>query len=197
MDCMKGLIHIPDKFFQLSICDPPYGIDIMASGRLVREKGLSYSDWDVTIPSKEYFEELMRVSDNQVIWGGNYFPLPPTKCYLIWDKQQPESISYASAELAWTSFSSVTKTWYRRPQGEQRIHPVQKPVDLYKWILHHYAATGNKNLDTHMGSQSCRIAAYLMDFDFWGWEIDNGYFERGNKRFKEAAMQLRFIMPNS
>ena len=193
MDCMEGMKQYPDKYFDLAIVDPPYGIDINKSGRLVSEKGWDYKDWDKHIPDSPYFLELKRVSVNQIIWGGNYFDLPPTKCFIIWDKQQPEGISFASCEFAWTSFDSVAKTFYRRPQGEERIHPTQKPVALYGWLLKNYAKEGNKILDTHLGSGSSRIAAYEMGFDFTAFEIDKDYFDAQEKRFKQHTAQLNMF----
>jgi site-specific DNA-methyltransferase (adenine-specific) len=140
----------------------------------------------------EYFTELSRVSENQIIWGGNYFGLPATRCFLIWDKQQPEGISFASAEYAWTSFDQSAKTFRLRPQGEDRIHPTQKPVKLYRWIMYHFCKVGNpapKILDTHLGSGSSAIAAHQMGFDFVGCEIDKDYYNAACKRFKEQTMQ--------
>ena len=122
MDCMQGMKEFPDKYFDLAIVDPPYGINIQKSGRLGRYNNQNV--WDDKIPNDDYFNELFRVSKNQIIWGGNYFPLKPTKCFLIWDKKQPENISFASCEFAWTSFDSVAKTFYYRPMNDndKRIH---------------------------------------------------------------------------
>jgi site-specific DNA-methyltransferase (adenine-specific) len=192
IDCMEYMRTLPDKAFDLAIVDPPYGIDINTSGRLVKEKGWEYKDWDKGIPTMEYFTELSRVSENQIIWGGNYFGLPATRCFLIWDKQQPEGISFASAEYAWTSFDQSAKTFRLRPQGEDRIHPTQKPVKLYRWIMYHFCKVGNpapKILDTHLGSGSSAIAAHQMGFDFVGCEIDKDYYNAACKRFKEQTMQ--------
>lgn len=188
MDCMEGMKAYPDKFFELAIVDPPYGIDINSSGRLGHYGGKGKT-WDAEVPDQIYFNEVKRVSKNQIIWGGNYFPLPPTRCFLIWDKQQPEGVSFASCELAWTSFDASAKTFRKRPQEETRIHPTQKPVALYKWLLKNYAKEGDKILDTHLGSGSSRIAAYHMGFDFYGFELDPDYFQAQEKRFKEQTMQ--------
>jgi site-specific DNA-methyltransferase (adenine-specific) len=195
MDCIEGMKQYPDKHFDLAVVDPPYGIDINKSGRLVKEKGWAYKDWDNCTPSDEYFAELVRVSKNQIIWGGNYFPLPPTKCFLIWDKQQPEGVSFASCEFAWTSFSTVAKTFYQRPQGDNRIHPTQKPIKLYDWIFKKYAQKGYKILDTHLGSQSSRIAAHKNGLDFTGFEIDKEYFEQGSERYNEYIKQGSLFQP--
>ena len=190
IDCMEFMLTIPDKYFELAIVDPPYGIEINKSGRLGHYGGKGKT-WDENIPDKSYFEELKRISKNQIIWGGNYFELPPTKCFLIWDKQQPEGVSFASCELAWTNFDLVAKTFYLRPQGQEfRIHPTQKPIALYKWLLKNYAKQGDKILDTHMGSQSSRIACWDGGFDYWGCELDPEYYEQGCTRFNNHIKQL-------
>lgn len=192
MDCMEAMKEFPDKYFELAIVDPPYGININSSGRLGHYGGKK--NWDFEIPDQEYFNQLFRISKNQIIWGGNYFYLPPTKCFLIWDKQQPEGISFASCELAWTSFNKVAKTLYLRPQNqENRFHPTQKPVKLYKWLLTNYATKGDKILDTHLGSGSSRIAAYDMEFNFIGYEIDKDYFDAQEKRFNDFKQQLKLF----
>ena len=191
MDCVEGMKQFSDNYFSLAVTDPPYGIDINKSGRLVKEKGWDYKDWDKKTPTIEFFKELKRVSKDQIIWGGNYFNLGATRCYLIWDKKQPEDISFASAELAWTSFDKSTKTFYWHPQykNKNRIHPTQKPVALYEWIFKNYAKEGDLILDTHLGSQSSRIAANKAGLDFIGFEIDKDYFDTGNKRFKRFVSQ--------
>jgi site-specific DNA-methyltransferase (adenine-specific) len=188
MDYMKTM---PDKFFDLCICDPPYGIDINKSGRLVGEKGWKYKDWDKYVPDKNYFDELFRVSKNQIVWGGNYYEMPATRCYIIWDKKQPEGVSFASAELAWTSFDRSTKTFYWHPQAsnENRIHPTQKPIALYKWILGMFAKQSDKILDTHVGSGSSLIACIEGGFNYWGTEIDKDYYEAAQKRIARAFRQ--------
>src|SRR5699024_10732498 len=143
MDCMEGIKQIPDKYFDLAIVDPPYGISITDSGRLGKYNK-NGNRWDDAIPTDEYFKELFRVSKNQIIWGGNYFVLPATRCYVIWDKKQPESLSFAMSEFAWTSFDRSAKTFYRSPmQDKDRFHPTQKPVALYHWLLNNYAKEGD------------------------------------------------------
>jgi site-specific DNA-methyltransferase (adenine-specific) len=186
---MTVMQRYPDKHFDLAVVDPPYGIDINSSGRLGHYGGKG-KKWDKSIPSEEYFKELERVSKNQIIWGGNYFHLPPTRCFLIWDKQQPEGVSFASCEFAWTSFDLSAKTFYKRPQGDIRIHPTQKPVALYDWILKNYAEEGQAILDTHLGSGSSRIAADKAGLSFVGCELDTEYFQAQEKRFKEYKSQL-------
>lgn len=178
MEYMAGL---PDKAFDLAIVDPPYGININSSGRLGHYGGKG-KRWDDAVPSAAYFAELRRVSDAQVVWGGNYFGLGPTRCFLIWDKQQPEGVSFASCEFAWTSFDASAKTFYQRPQGECRIHPTQKPVALYRWILLNYAKPGQRILDTHLGSGSIAIACDIEGFDLVGCEIDADYIKVARHR---------------
>jgi len=196
IDCMDFMKTMPDKFFDLAIVDPPYGLGdsvVNSGGRFKRYENKN-GNWDKEIPTKEYFDELFRVSNNQIIWGGNYFPLPPNKCFLIWDKGQPENISFAMAEYAWTSFNEVAQIYKVRTQGqEQRFHPTQKPIYLYKWLLKNYAKEGDKIFDSHMGSQSSRIAAYDMGFDYYGCELDKDYFDSGNKRFEQFKSQLKIF----
>ena len=146
-------------------------------------------------PKKEYFSELVRVSKNQIIWGGNYFELPPTKCFLIWDKKQPEDVSFASCEFAWTSFTRTAKTFYYSPMMDKsRFHPTQKPVALYEWILTNYAKEGDRILDTHLGSGSSRIAAYNLGFDFVGCEIDKEYVDKQEERFARHTAQTSLFV---
>lgn len=151
--------------------------------------------WDVA-PSKEYFNELARVSKNQIIWGGNYFELPPTRCFLVWRKLTiSESFSMAMAEYAWTSFNDNAKVYECAPQDKARFHPTQKPVSLYAWIYQRYAKPGDKILDTHLGSGSSRIAAYDAGLDFVGCEIDPDYFKAQEERFRvHTAQENLFLM---
>jgi len=190
-DNMEGMKAFPDNHFELAIVDPPYGIGINSSGRLGNYGGKG-KKWDNETPTKDYFKELERVSKNQIIWGANYFNMPPTRCFLIWDKRQPEGVSFASCEYAWTSFDKSAKTHYQRPQGadDYRIHPTQKPVKLYEWLLMNYANEGDKILDTHLGSGSSRIAAYKLGFDFTAYEIDEDYYRDQEKRFNQFKAQL-------
>ena len=151
--------------------------------------------WDVA-PEQDYFEELFRISRNQIIWGGNYFSLPPTRCFLVWRKLTiSEKFSMAMAEYAWTSFNSNAKVFEYMPQDLSRFHPTQKPVALYAWIFKNYAKQGDKIIDTHLGSGSSRIAAYNAGLDFWGYEIDETYFKLEEERFdKHTAQQNLFLM---
>ena len=189
-DCMEYMKEMPDNAFELAIVDPPYGININSSGRLGHYGGKG-KKWDAKTPEQKYFDELFRVSKNQIIWGGNYFNLPPTRCFLIWDKKQPENVSFASCEFAWTSFDASAKTFYLSPMNVkgERIHPTQKPVALYEWLLKNYAKPGDKILDTHVGSASSLIACHKMGFDYLGFEIDEEYYNKAKKRLDEVKAQ--------
>lgn len=192
IDCMEYMRTVPDKYFDLAIVDPPYGIDINSSGRLGHYGGKG-KVWDAAIPDDEYFKELFRVSKDQIIWGANYFKMPPTRCFLIWDKVQPEAVSFASHEYAWTSFDKSAKCYYQRPQNADiiRIHPTQKPVRLYEWLLTNYATPGQKILDTHLGSGSSAIAAHYFGIgEFVGCEMDEDYFNAAKKRFEIETAQV-------
>lgn len=151
--------------------------------------------WDVA-PPKEYFDELARVSKNQIIWGGNYFDLPPTRCFLVWRKSNIplDGFSMAPVEYAWTSFNANAKMFEAFSSGgsgrEERFHPTQKPVALYEWILTKFAHPGDRILDTHLGSGSSRIAAYNLGFDFEGYEIDKEYFDKQEERFAAHTAQM-------
>lgn len=191
IDCMDYMKTQPDNSFDLAIVDPPYGIDINKSGRLGHYGGKG-KKWDLMPPDKEYFKELKRVSKNQIIWGANYFNMPPTRCFLIWDKQQPEDVSFASCEYAWTSFDKSAKTHYQRPQNAdiERIHPTQKPVKLYEWLLTNYAEKDMRVLDTHLGSGSSAIAAHYYGCKFVGCELDSDYYSATLERFKRDTSQI-------
>ena len=193
-DCMEAMKEMSDNQFDLAIVDPPYGIDINSSGRLGHYGGKG-KKWDKQTPSQKYFDELQRISNNQIIWGGNYFFLKPTRCFLIWDKQQPQNVSFASCEYAWTSFNLSAKTFYMRPQNADniRIHPTQKPVKLYEWLLMNYAKEGDKILDTHLGSGSIAIACHNLGYDFTGYEIDKDYCESAIKRIEQHKAQQRLF----
>lgn len=161
-------------------------------GGEVRQKIVS---WDYA-PSADYFEELFRVSKNQIIWGGNYFSLPPCRCFIVWKKTNiPENFSMAMCEYAWTSFNDNAKVIELSSQGiANRFHPTQKPVQLYQWIYSRYAKPGDKILDTHLGSGSSRIAAWNMGFDFVGCEIDSEYFEKQEQRFADYTAQINLFL---
>jgi len=197
IDCMEYMRTLPDKAFQLAIVDPPYGLErksTQGAGKL-KKRVLNASDiskrWDIA-PTKEYFDELRRVSENQIIWGGNYFDLPPCRCFVCWDKCQPWP-NFSQAEFAWTSFDKPAKM-FRFDNRCKKIHPTQKPIELYAFLLRTFAQEGDRILDTHMGSQSSRIAAYKLGFDYVGCEIDKEYFDQGCEWFrKECQMQPQLI----
>lgn len=192
MDCMEYMRSLPDKAFDLAVVDPPYGIGI--SENPVRQAH-KVKKWDNKTPNSDYFKELFRVSKNQIIWGGNYFELPPHKNFLIWDKRQPENFSLAMCEMAWTSFDEPAKIFRWNVLLEKgKIHPTQKPVALYAWIFSRYAKLGDKILDTHLGSGSSRIAAYDAGIDFVGCEIDKDYFKAQEERFEAHSAQLRIAL---
>ncbi len=204
-DCMAGMARYPDKYFDLAIVDPPYGIGINHS--IGRRKGDKHSGhkpavWDSHPPEASYFDELMRVSKNQIIWGANHFIsliAIDSPCWLMWDKGFSEELSFAQFELAWTSFESTCKK-FEHPTNSgsvKKIHPTQKPVALYKWLLKNYAKPGDKILDTHLGSGSSRIAADSMGFDFTGFELDKDYFESQEKRFAQYKAQLNLFSPKN
>jgi site-specific DNA-methyltransferase (adenine-specific) len=196
MDCMEFMKGLPDKHFSLAIVDPPYGMPKDSTHRRGKLKNRilnngKVEEWDIA-PKQDYFDEIFRVSKNQIIWGGNYFNLPGSRGFVIWDKEQPFE-NFSAAEFAWMSFQVVSKIFRlpaTRTGDETKIHPTQKPVKLYEWLLHNYAKQGDTILDTHMGSQSSRIAAYKNGYDFTGCEIDKDYFDAGNKRFEQFKSQL-------
>lgn len=213
-DNMLMMARYPDGFFDLAIVDPPYGIDAanVLSGPRRKSgngKGLKSAfaakDWDNGIPSPEYFIELQRVSKNQIIWGGNYMSalLPNSKGWIIWDKINGTT-NFSDCELAYTSFDRASRIfkfmWNGMLQGDMknkqiRIHPTQKPHQLYTWCLQNYAITGNNILDTHLGSGSSRIAAHDLGFDFYGCELDNEYYEAQESRFKKHISQTKLFAP--
>ena len=194
-DNMELMAEFEDNYFDLAIVDPPYGIDINISmGRRKGDKKSNYHKFagkDKEIPKKEYFEELLRVSKNQVIWGGNYMVqyLRSSPCWLLWDKGFSEDLTFAQFELAWTSFKSSAKKFDKNPNQSHRIHPTQKPKALYKWILHNYAKDGDKILDTHLGSGSIAIACHEMGFDLVGCELDTEYYNAMVERIEIETRQ--------
>ena len=222
MDCMEGMKQFPEKNFELAIVDPPYGsagadewddkergrfggrfgkYKIERTGGAWAEKyGKKIKTWDVA-PSAEYFNELFRVSKNQIIWGGNYFNefLPSNRNFIVWRKLTiSEKFTMAMAEYAWTSISGNAKVFECAPQGtatEQRFHPTQKPVALYEWLLRNYAKPGDKILDTHVGSASSLIACYRAGHDYIGFEIDEDYHRMATERLNGEKMQMRMFEP--
>jgi site-specific DNA-methyltransferase (adenine-specific) len=191
VDCMDFMATLPDKAFDLAIVDPEFGIGIGNSPRLVTDKGLKAKDWDNKPIDPQYFVELFRATKNQIIWGGNYYALPANKHCVIWDKMQPESLSFGMFDYAWTSFDGANKIFRRSVQDEKgKIHPTQKPVTLYKWLLTNYAKPGHRILDTHLGSGSSAIAAHNFGFDFVGCELDKEYYDAAVRRFNKATAQI-------
>jgi len=196
MDCMEALKEIPDNYFELAIVDPPYGIGI--NHNMGRRKGNKHSDykkvnWDNEPPNENYFNELIRVSKNQIIWGANHFisKIPfDSSCWIVWDKLFSEDVSFSMVELAWTSFDSVSKRYTQSSQQRIRIHPTQKPIELYEWLLNNYAKQGDKILDTHVGSASSLIACYNLGFDYMGFEIDKDYYDMAINRIDNRKNQL-------
>jgi site-specific DNA-methyltransferase (adenine-specific) len=178
----------PDNNFDLAVVDPPYGLEKNGAqgGGKLKDRAFNRGEikkWDIP-PSDEYFKELFRISKNQIIWGGNYFSLPPCRCFLVWDKLQPWE-NFSRCEYAWTSFKQPSKLFAYDNRLPGKIHPTQKPVALYEWIF---------IIDTHLGSGSSRIAAYDAGLDFTGCEINKGYFELQEQRFKlHAAQQNLFL----
>ena len=213
-DCMEVMKTFKDKQFDLAIVDPPYGIGASADSRVggsytvnlggvkkkVAAKAYTPKDWDFSKPTLEYWNELKRVSKNQIVWGGNYFAsnLEDTPCWLVWNKRNGEN-NNADCELAWTSFKTAVRMFDWKWNGmlqqnmknkEDRIHPTQKPVALYKWLLKNYAKEGDKILDTHFGSLSIGIACNDMGFELTAIELDKNYYEAGKKRLIEHQRQL-------
>lgn len=205
-DCLEGMKQYPDKWFDLAVVDPPYGIG--ADVKMAKNKGKfgfkerADTNWDSAIPDKAYFDELFRVSKNQIIWGGNYFALAATTCFLVWDKVQ--RIDQADAELAWCSFKTAVRIFEYARGNESgfapklkypfragiNIHPMQKPIALYDWIYKNYLPNGGRVIDTHLGSGSNRIAADKAgNIDFTAFEIDKDYFDAQEKRFRDYKAQ--------
>jgi len=208
-DCVEFMRGRPDNYYDLAIVDPPYGInagkgtEIYLSnngkqewkGKTKNDKTI-YGDWDNSVPDESYFKELFKVSKNQIIWGGNYFNLPPTPCLIIWDKKNGDSF-FADGECAWSSFKTKLRIFQYLSCGfmgshknrDVRIHPTQKPVDLYKWLLKNYAKPGQTIFDSHVGSGSSRIACHDMGFSFEGCEIDKDYWTAQEARYQNHIAQ--------
>ena len=214
MDCMDALRQTPDKYYELCIVDPPYGIDAAELfGGEARKSGngcamksaFEKKQWDEAIPEREYFEQLARVSKNQIVWGANYMTshLPPSMGWIVWDKDNGTT-KFSDCELAYSSFDIALRkfkyTWNGMIQGdmknkESRIHPTQKPVKLYEWLLTNYAKPGQRILDTHLGSGSSAIAANNLGFEFVGCEIDADYFASACQRIENAQRQVSLFDP--
>lgn len=203
-DCLDpeiGLPSYPDKYFDLAIVDPPYGIGA-ANMNMGLGKSLKCSkaknrkwiakEWDSAAPKKDYFDEVFRTSKNQIIWGGNYFHLPPTKGFIIWDKEITDGLSFSDFEFAWTSFERAARRAKYSAYLDKihKIHPTQKPVKLYRWLLENYAKPGDLILDTHVGSASSLIACESMGFDYVGFEIDEDYYNAAKNRMSKGIQLI-------
>lgn len=209
-DCIDLMKRYPDKYFELAIIDPPYGINESGQtnksrGKLAVSKDYGNKNWDNSSPDKTYFEELKRVSKNQIIWGANHFisKIPfDSSCWVVWDKDNGET-DFADCELAYTSFKTAVRKFKFKWQGmlqqdmgfnkEIRIHPTQKPVALYKWLLKNYAKEGDKILDTHLGSGSIAIACHYMGFDLTACELDKEYFDAAMERITNQTRQIALL----
>jgi len=194
-DNLQLMARYPDKYFELAIVDPPYGIDVnsMNMGDRKTVKPDKNKLWDKNTPSSDYFDELFRVSKNQIIWGGNYFILPPSQYFAIWDKGETMyGRDFAECEYAWVR-SGGTRIYKKSPNQPTRIHPTQKPVALYKWILDKYAKEGDKILDTHVGSGSIVLACHDYGFNITCCELDTDYYNDGVKRIKNHIAQQKLF----
>ena len=183
-DCLDLMREMPDKSVDLVLTDPPYGIGIANNPiRQMHEK----MDWDNAIPTSEYFSELFRISENQIIWGGNFFDLPPTQCFLLWDKEQPETFSTSMCEQAWTSFKSPAKLFrYRVVDGVVKEHPTQKPLPLMMWCLEKYSKHGMTVLDPFLGSGTTAVACKKLGRNFIGIEKEPAYVAIAEKRLEKV-----------
>ena len=196
-DCMKIMPNYTDRYFDLAMVDPPYELNkssVQGGGKL-RNRVLNRGEvfkWD-KVPSKEYFNELFRVSKNQIIWGGNYFDLPPYRCIVVWDKCQPFP-NFSAVEIAWTSFNKPASMYRYDNRIGDKIHPTQKPRQLYSWLLENYAEPTDKILDTHLGSGSSAIACHYFGIEeFVGIEIDKEYFNNAKTRMEKQTRQIKLL----
>jgi site-specific DNA-methyltransferase (adenine-specific) len=204
-DCMEYMRGLPDKAFELAIVDPPYGIRAGSESFKNRDTKTEKpyyrkNDWDIFPADSKYFKELQRVSKNQIVWGGNYFPclwINGCRGFIFWDKTIHGN-SYADGEMAWTSFNTVAR-YYReniaQTNSEGRIHPTQKSIELYKWLLSRYAKPGDRILDTHGGSGSIAIACHDLGFDLTWMELDADYYAAACARYQSHAQQAQLFAP--
>ena len=195
-NCMDYLKEFPDNYFDLAIVDPPYGL-LEHGAQTGGEKGImenrayrnkKIDKWDHS-PRPEYFSDLFRVSKNQIIWGGNYFELPPCRCFIVWDKMQPFE-TFSRCEFAWTSFKSPAKIYTQDNRYAGKIHPTQKPINLYEWLISRYAKDGDLILDTHVGSASSLIACHKTNHRYVGFEIDQEYYNKAKERLLNETAQM-------
>lgn len=195
-DCMEYLKEFPDNYFSLAIVDPPYGLldaGMQTGGckghfkdKLFNNK--SIKDWDKA-PLQEYFDQLFRISKNQIIWGGNYFSLPPCRCFVVWDKLQPWE-NFSRCEYAWTSFKKPSKLFQFDNRYPGKIHPTQKSIELYMWLIDQFAEEGDTILDTHVGSASSLIACHRTNHKYIGFEIDEVYYQKAKERLDSEMAQM-------
>jgi site-specific DNA-methyltransferase (adenine-specific) len=203
IDCMEFMATLPDKFFDLAIVDPPYGLNDMTKNSNGRHRNNITSYRNKSIPDAAYFQMLYRVSNRTIIWGCQYMMefMVPVGSFIVWDKvyADPDLHNMSSCDIAWYSKLDRIRTFRYawcgaiKQGNEQTIHPHQKPIPLYTWLLKNYAKPGDKIFDSHMGSQSSRIAAYDMGFDYWGCEVDKDYFDSGCKRFEQFKSQMKIF----
>ncbi len=190
-DCMEFMAGCKENEFDLAVVDPEFGIGISESARLVTDKGLKAKKWDNKPIDSNYFNMLFAISENQIIWGGNYYPLPANKHCIIWDKLQPEKLSFGMFDYAWTSFHGANKMFRQSVQKETiHFHPTAKPIQLYRWIFKNYAKPTDHILDTHGGSMSSAIAAHMEGLRLTIIELDKEYFDKAINRFKIYEQQL-------
>ena len=197
IDCMQYMASCEDNAFDLAIVDPPYGLGkkLTSGGTWAAKYTNKDSDWDIP-PRPDYFSELKRISKNWIVWGGNYFTqyLPANRCFIVWLKPEMFGMhTMADCELALTSFDKNAKTISITKNSEMRIHPCQKPIKLYTWLLHNYAAPAQKIIDTHLGSGSSAIASHYFGCDFVGCEIDKDYYDKAIERFNLETKQQQLI----
>jgi len=203
-DNMELMARYPDNHFELAIVDPPYGIGLAnmnmgigKSSKSSKSKNRKWKakDWDSNVPTVEYFNELLRVSKNQIIWGGNYFDLGVCGKFIIWDKEIPNGLSFSDCEYAHTSFNGANKIFrYSAYKNKsEKFHPTQKPPQLYEWLLMNYAKEGDKILDTHLGSGSIAVACHNLGFDFTACELDKDYFDASIKRINNRIDNLNLF----
>jgi site-specific DNA-methyltransferase (adenine-specific) len=191
-DCVSFMKGLPDKCFELALVDPPYGLERFKSGGShINKYGSEHAQWNNEKPTHDYFLELFRVSQRQIIWGGNNFDLPTTEYFIVWQKSNAEDFSFAMCEMAWTNCRVPAKIFksLHVQNKEQRIHPTQKPCKLYRWLLHNYAKEGDRILDTHGGSMSSVIACHEKGFAVTCCELDADYYDAGLARVQRAMQQ--------
>ena len=200
-DCERYMDGLEENAFDLAIVDPPYGIGMTANRGQRKNTGKKrvIKHWDTERPPKKYFNKILKISNNQIIWGGNYFELPPTRCFVIWDKMTSPDFSFAMCELAWTSFDKVAKIFRKTisVESQKRFHPTQKPVQLYKWLLQNYAKENDTIFDSHGGSGSICIACIDLGFDLVWIEKDKDYYNSAVARVKKHNAQLDMFVPQA